>query len=390
MYKPLRLSIAIGLLAAIPAIAQNVPVPPTPPQPASPDTPTQPPQAPVPPHPSHLLPPVPPAPPARARVWGEGLKPHSYLGVMLDDVNDDNREKLKLSESAGAVIVEVTDDSPAEKAGLKDGDVIIGWNTTRVESANQLSRLVRETPVGRVVELDVMRDGHRMLIEAKLGVRKFDLPPNFGFNFDSLNGQLQLLGKSLDSLGNSLGDGVARWDLDDVGIASGEFPLFVAQRGRIGVELQSMTPQLAKYFGATNGVLIGSVADSGAARSAGLQAGDVIVSIDGKNVSSPVDVSKIIGEKDQGEIEVRIVRDRREQVVRVTVPKKETGQGLFFDGERSVRFFNDGDQRAIEIEVQRRRDLGEPDSDIVIDLDDLRGLDDLEDEHEFDELPEDK
>ncbi len=81
------------------------------------------------------------------------------LGVSLEDVGADDVGRLGLSAERGAVVTDVQEGSAAEKAGVKDGDVIVRFGGQDVWSAAQLARLVRETPAGRTVDLEVSRGG---------------------------------------------------------------------------------------------------------------------------------------------------------------------------------------------------------------------------------------
>jgi S1-C subfamily serine protease len=74
---------------------------------------------------------------------------HSYLGVGVSDLNSDRIQALKLKDDRGIEITQIDQDAPAGKAGLKQNDVIVGFNGTPVESAEQFKRLMRETPPDR-------------------------------------------------------------------------------------------------------------------------------------------------------------------------------------------------------------------------------------------------
>ena len=77
----------------------------------------------------------------------------TYLGVNLCEVPSDRARELKLKEAYGVEITRVEEGSPAEKAGLKSGDVVLEYNGQRVEGMEQFGRLVRETPPAREVKL---------------------------------------------------------------------------------------------------------------------------------------------------------------------------------------------------------------------------------------------
>ena len=83
-----------------------------------------------------------------------------WLGVSIQPVTHELAKSLKLSEPAGALVSGVTEGSPAAKAGLKPGDVILEFNGERVARADRLPNAVATTAVGREVPLAVMRDGN--------------------------------------------------------------------------------------------------------------------------------------------------------------------------------------------------------------------------------------
>src|ERR1700684_2075028 len=85
-------------------------------------------------------PPSPPAVPSRFMI----TPPGSYLGVGIQEITGDRAKALKLPSDTGVEITRVAPDSPAEKAGLKSGDVILQINGIKVESLEQSSKLVRE------------------------------------------------------------------------------------------------------------------------------------------------------------------------------------------------------------------------------------------------------
>src|SRR6185369_11111273 len=105
------------------------------------------------------VPPSPPAPPAIPSRVITIAAPGSYLGIGIQEITAQRAKALKLGEEAGVEVTRVAPDSPADKAGLRVGDVVLQYNGMKVEGLEQLSRLVRETPVGREVKLDIFRNG---------------------------------------------------------------------------------------------------------------------------------------------------------------------------------------------------------------------------------------
>ena len=96
----------------------------------------------------------------------------TYLGVSLAEVDANRAKELKLKEDYGVEITRVEEGSPAEKAGLKAGDVVLEYNGQRVEGMEQFGRMVRETPPGREIKLTVSRDGTTQTLTAMLASRK--------------------------------------------------------------------------------------------------------------------------------------------------------------------------------------------------------------------------
>jgi membrane-associated protease RseP (regulator of RpoE activity) len=121
-------------------------------------------------------------------------------------------------------------------------------------------------------------------------------------------------------------------------IRGGDGPLVwtLGANRRIGVSTQSLTKQLADYFGVSGGVLITSVSDNSPASKAGLKAGDVITAIDGEKVTSPGDISRTLGKKETGDVSLTVVRDRNTRTITVT-PEKNPNQDLFKPGSLGAR-----------------------------------------------------
>lgn len=228
------------------------------------------------------------------------------IGVSVRDLDPTDATRQKID--AGVLVDDVRANGPAEKAGIKKSDVITEFDGEHVRSVRQFSRLVRETPPGKTVKATVVRDGRktdvsitpaaderqadvfidRDRLHDRLGELRDRLPFNFDFDFD-----------------------------------------MPGSRARLGATVEDLTPQLAAYFGAKNGVLVSSVVDNSPASRAGLKAGDVITAIDGRSLASRTDLLRTLrGINDDQELTIAIVRDKQESSLKARLerpqPRRET------------------------------------------------------------------
>jgi C-terminal processing protease CtpA/Prc len=250
------------------------------------------------------------------------------IGVQIRDLNKDELAK----QASGVVVTSVNDDSPAAQAGVKSGDVVIEFDGERVRSAAQLSRLVRETPPGRSARLVAMREGKRVDLSVtpreNAGTFIFDAPSGH-FQFDQPLGRFQLDDQWRRDLERQLRESIPRnlyrYEApapQPPGARPRQAPPFAPPlfggRGQLGVTLQELTDQLADYFGTKDGVLVSSVADGSPAQKAGMKAGDIITTVDGRNVASSSELTRELRNKRAGnEVTLGIVRDRKPMTLKV-------------------------------------------------------------------------
>lgn len=224
----------------------------------------------------------------------------SFIGVGVSEIDTDRAKVLKLREEHGVEVTRVEDDGPAAKGGMRLGDVILEYNGQRLEGAEQLLRLVRETPPGREVKLSISRGGSLQTLSVRTGARK------------------AWAAKATEMAGMEM----AEFHLPDIPKA------FMTWRSAaLGIEAESVENQLAEYFGVKQGVLIRSVAKGSAADRAGLKAGDVITRADTTEVASPKEVTHVLrASKGRRELPLRVTRERREMTF--TVPLDEDRAGI--------------------------------------------------------------
>ncbi|HET9705620.1 MAG TPA: PDZ domain-containing protein [Vicinamibacterales bacterium] len=242
----------------------------------------------------------------------------AQLGVMVSDVAD--------AKTSGVRIDEVNPDSPAEKAGLREGDIVVEFDGERVRSARQFTRLVQETPDGRAVKIAVMRNGQKQVLDATPEAGRMTW--NFGIDSDRLKEEIE---RGLREYPRAFPVEPPQFDFryDDRGPRRFEYRLpemvmpYMSGRARLGVSVQSLTPELEEYFGAKNGgVLVSSVAPDSAAAKAGVKAGDVITTINSRRVNDTGDLVQELREL-SGEVTIGVVRDRKAMELKATLDKPQ-------------------------------------------------------------------
>ena len=228
----------------------------------------------------------------------------AWIGVYTQTMDKELQEAFDLDGDAGVVVVDVVDDSPADLAGLRQKDIIVKFNGHAIVEGDELADYVSEMKVGDKAEVVILRNGREKILEVEVGKRpKYDLKgPRWGSSYT-----------------------LPRVITRDFGFSTGA-------DGYIGVAIQDLTEQLGAYFGVENGegVLITEVFEDSPAEEAGLKAGDVIVSVDGKAVAEMGELQEIISEKNEGdEVTLGFLRKGNKEKAVVTVAEDALGMKNF-------------------------------------------------------------
>jgi serine protease Do len=194
---------------------------------------------------------------------GKGKVTRGYLGVLIQKVTPEIAESLGLDKAGGALVANVSKDGPAERAGVKVGDVIIEFDGKEIRESNDLPIVVARTPVDKKVRLKVLREKKEVALSVAIGELK-----------------------------------------EEEVVAS------TPVKGELGLTVQRLTPQIAESLGLDRpeGVVVTAVEAGSPGDEAGLRRGDVILEIDRKPIRSVSDYRKAIGEPKKGKGILFLVR----------------------------------------------------------------------------------
>jgi len=186
-----------------------------------------------------------------------------YLGVLIQKVTPDIAESLGLDKTRGALVANVSKDGPADRAGVKVGDVIVEFDGKEIKDSNELPIIVARTGVNKKAQLKVLRDKKEVVLTVAVGELK-----------------------------------------EEEVVATAE------EKGELGLTVQRVTPEMAQSLGLerAEGVVITSVEPGGPADEAGLRRGDVILEIDRKPVRNLSEYRKAMGDTKKGKGVLFLVR----------------------------------------------------------------------------------
>ncbi len=207
----------------------------------------------------------------------KGEVTRGWLGVMIQRVTPELAKQFGLEKSEGALVAQVMENSPAERAGVKREDIIIEFDDKKIHKMNELPKIVANTPVGKQVELRVVRQGKEKKLKIEVGELKEEK--------------------------------VAK---------AGEF----TTEKELGLTVQDLTPEIAKHLGIPEkaGVLVSQVQVGTPAHEAGIRRGDIIREIDRQPIEDLTGYRRQI-DKSKGKKEILMLVQREENTFFVVLER---------------------------------------------------------------------
>ena len=206
----------------------------------------------------------------------KGTVSRGWLGVQIQRVDRDLAESFGLDRAAGALVTRVFAESPAEKAGLKEGDIITEFGGRAIDLSSDLPHVVGRVKAGTTTEVVVVREGDRQTLDVTVG------------------------------------------ELDQSAVMQPS-TLSRPQDNRLGIIVRELSEEEKSSIEVSQGVLVTEV-NAGPGRLAGLQAGDVLTTINSQWIDSVEAFEQQVKALPEGmAIPVRIVRDRQPLCVAIKV-----------------------------------------------------------------------
>lgn len=200
------------------------------------------------------------------QIRNHGSVSRSYLGVFLQDIDRNLADAYGLAKPSGALITKVAPNSPAQKSGIKSGDVVLSFNNKNVETASDLTNLVNRAKPNEKFSIKLQRNKQPLTVQGTLQPAPSDTTSDNIRQTTSENGV------------------------------------------KLGLRLRTLTAEEQQAFG-VSGVIITAIDPFGLASNSGLQAGDVILQFNNKDVETAQDFAKVVQNlPKKGVITIQLIR----------------------------------------------------------------------------------
>jgi S1-C subfamily serine protease len=228
---------------------------------------------------------------------GEAQK-GGWLGVSIQDISPKIAKKKDLKSDEGAYVNDVVEDSPADSAGVKEGDVIVEFNGRKIDDADDLFKAVQKANAGSKTKIVVMRNNEKKSMDIAVGkLRRKHM--NEGFAVTAPRAPRMAI---------------------------------FAKSGMWGLRLSELNEQLGEYFGAPNGkgLLVEKVERKSTGEKAGFKAGDVITKVNKNSVEDIRDLNEAAEDADKGDkLEIEILRKGANKILTVEIEERDIEPSSF-------------------------------------------------------------
>jgi serine protease Do len=224
-----------------------------------------------------------------------GAHKGGWLGVSIQDITPKIAKKKDLKSDEGAYVNDVVEKSPADSAGVKEGDVIVEFNDRKIDDADDLLRAVQKANAGSKTTIVVLRNNEKKSLAIAVGKAR---RRNFNEGFAVTAPHMAIFGKS------------RMW----------------------GLRLSELNEQLGEYFGAPNGkgLLVEQVEKKSTGEKAGFKAGDVVTKVNKNSVEDFRDLNEAAEDADEGDkIEVEVIRKGANKVLTVEIEERDVEPSSF-------------------------------------------------------------
>ena len=203
-----------------------------------------------------------------------------WLGVGIQEITEELKQSLDLKTNDGVLVSGISAGSPADKAGIRRGDVIVSFDGNEVKEMHQLPFMVATTPVGKKVAVEILRDGSRKTLQVEIGRLREE------------------------------GGEIASPEDDSA--------------PRLGMNVQNVTPEIAQKFDlpASEGVVVLQVQPGSPAAQAGLAPGDILLEIGREKITDVRELKEKLKDYKEGDVILLLV-NRRGQTIYITVKPSE-------------------------------------------------------------------
>ena len=298
-----------------------------------------------------------------------------YMGVQLQDLDQELRDSYGYRGPGGVLIADVADGSPAARGGMQRGDILIRLEGNTMDSSEELSSAVRRRRPGERIALSVWRGGREVPLRVELGEREDDVVERRVVRvYEDDDAPEAPAPPKVPKAPKAPKHMEFRWQEGE----SGE-PMvitipdadeirrhveIVTARPRLGVELQDLDEDLGEYFERPDGrgVLVTRVLKDTPAARAGMKAGDVIIELDGKSVDDAAELRRALADHDAGVARVTVLRRGQRQTLNAELEESGAPRALRSGGEPRTMVRRYGPESRAEVQKdmeELRREMEE-------------------------------